>query len=132
VAERHRGRHRSQCQNPRFAKLVAQKIAALTWLPFVTAANKFEALASHDAVVFAHGALTSVATPQAEALSMVCCQVFGNHTITAAASQGHFERNAYKPVMADAAVDRAPRRRDGLLHRIASPAFAPTSISFAS
>ena len=47
---------------PQFAKLVAAKIAALTGLPFVSAPNKFEALASHDAVVFAHGALASVAT----------------------------------------------------------------------
>jgi fumarate hydratase class II len=47
---------------PRFAKLVAKRIAALTGLPFVTAPNKFEALASHDAIMFAHGALTSVAT----------------------------------------------------------------------
>ena len=38
---------------------------------------------------------------QAEALTMVCCQVFGNHTtITIAASQGHFELNVYKPVIA--------------------------------
>ena len=38
---------------------------------------------------------------QAEALTMVCCQVFGNHTtITVAASQGHFELNVYKPVLA--------------------------------
>ena len=47
---------------PEFAKLVAAKIAALTGLPFVSAPNKFEALASHDAIVFAHGALNSVAT----------------------------------------------------------------------
>ena len=114
---------------------------ALTGLPFVSAPNKFEALAAHDAIVFAHGALTSVATglfkiandirllgsgprsglgelilpenepgssimpgkvnpTQAEALTMVCCQVFGNHTtITTAASQGHFELNVYKPVI---------------------------------
>jgi fumarate hydratase, class II len=127
---------------PQFAKLIAKKIAALTDLPFVTAPNKFEALASHDAIVFAHGALSSVATglfkiandirllgsgprsglgelilpenepgssimpgkvnpTQAEALTMVCCQVFGNHTtITVAASQGHFELNVYKPVIA--------------------------------
>jgi fumarate hydratase class II len=40
---------------------------------------------------------------QAEALTMVCCQVFGNHTtITVAASQGHFELNVYKPVIAAA------------------------------
>ncbi len=127
---------------PQFAKLVARRIAALTGLPFVTAPNKFEALASHDAIVFAHGALTSVATglfkiandirllgsgprsglgelilpanepgssimpgkvnpTQCEALTMVCCQVFGNHTtVTIAGSQGHFELNAYKPVIA--------------------------------
>jgi fumarate hydratase, class II len=127
---------------PQFAKLVAKRIAALTGLPFVTAPNKFEALASHDAIVFAHGALTSVATglfkiandirllgsgprsglgelilpenepgssimpgkvnpTQAEALTMVCCQVFGNQTtIAVAGSQGHFELNVYKPVIA--------------------------------
>jgi fumarate hydratase class II len=38
---------------------------------------------------------------QVEAMTMVCCQVFGNHTtMTAAASQGHFELNVYKPVIA--------------------------------
>jgi fumarate hydratase class II len=127
---------------PRFAKLIAARIAELTRLPFVTALNKFEALASHDAIVFAQGALASIATglfkiandirllgsgprsglgelilpenepgssimpgkvnpTQSEALTMVCCQVFGNQTtITVAASQGHFELNVYKPVMA--------------------------------
>jgi fumarate hydratase class II len=129
---------------PQFARLIAKRIAALTHLPFVTAPNKFEALASHDAIVFAHGVLTSVATglfkiandirllgsgprsglgelilpenepgssimpgkvnpTQSEALTMVCCQVFGNHTtIMIAASQGHFELNVYKPVIAHA------------------------------
>ena len=129
---------------PRFAALVAKRIAALTRLPFVTAPNKFEALAAHDAIVFVHGALASVATglfkiandirllgsgprsglgelilpenepgssimpgkvnpTQSEALTMVCCQVFGNQTtITIAASQGHFELNVYKPVIAHA------------------------------
>jgi len=127
---------------PQFAKRVAKKIAGLTGIPFVTAPNKFEALASHDALVFAHGALNSVATglfkiandirllgsgprsglgelilpenepgssimpgkvnpTQTEAMTMVCCQVFGNETtITVAASQGHFELNVYKPVIA--------------------------------
>ncbi len=129
---------------PQFAKLFARRIAAATKLPFVSAANKFEALAAHDALVFAHGAINATATglfkiandirllgsgprsglgelilpanepgssimpgkvnpTQAEALTMVCCQVFGNHvTITTAASQGHFELNAYKPVIAHA------------------------------
>jgi len=44
-----------------FAELVAQRLAAITRLPFVTAPNKFEALAAHDAMVFSHGALNSAA-----------------------------------------------------------------------
>jgi fumarate hydratase, class II len=127
---------------PRFAKTFARHAAKITKLPFTSAANKFEALASNDAYVFAHGAINSVATglfkiandirllgsgprsglgelilpenepgssimpgkvnpTQCEALTMVCCQVFGNHTaITIAGSQGHFELNVYKPVLA--------------------------------
>ncbi len=46
---------------PGYAPLVAQKIAALTGLPFKTAENKFEALAAHDALVESHGALRQVA-----------------------------------------------------------------------
>ena len=129
-----------------FAKLFAKKAAALTGLPFVSAPNKFEALASHGALVFAHGALDALAADlfkiandirflgsgprsgfgelilpenepgssimpgkvnptQCEAMTMVCCQVFGNHTtITTAASQGHFELNVFKPVIANAAL----------------------------
>jgi fumarate hydratase class II len=127
---------------PQFAKLFAQKVAKITRLPFISAPNKFEALASHDAYVFAHGALNSVATglfkiandirflasgprsglgelilpenepgssimpgkvnpTQCEAMTMVCCQVFGNQAaITVAGSQGHFELNVFKPVLA--------------------------------
>jgi fumarate hydratase class II len=127
---------------PAFAKLFARHAETITKLPFVTAPNKFEALASNDAYVFVHGAINSVATAlfkiandirllgsgprsglgelilpenepgssimpgkvnptQCEAVTMVCCQVFGNHTaITVAGSQGHFELNVYKPVMA--------------------------------
>ncbi|HLH94009.1 MAG TPA: class II fumarate hydratase [Xanthobacteraceae bacterium] len=127
---------------PQFARLVAKRIAALSKLPFVTAPNKFEALAAHDAIVFVHGALTSLATAlfkiandirllgsgprsglgelilpenepgssimpgkvnptQCEAVTMVCCQIFGNNTTVAVAgSQGHFELNVYKPVIA--------------------------------
>jgi len=44
-----------------FDKLVAERIAAITQLPFTTAPNKFEALAAHDAMVFAHGAINTVA-----------------------------------------------------------------------
>ena len=127
-----------------FAKMFAQRAAAITKLPFVTAPNKFEALAGNDGYVFAHGAINSVATAlfkiandirflgsgprsgfgelilpenepgssimpgkvnptQCEALTMVCCQVFGNQTtISVAASQGHFELNVFKPVLAQA------------------------------
>jgi fumarate hydratase, class II len=127
---------------PRFAKLFARHVAKITRLPFTSAANKFEALASNDAYVLVHGAINSVATglfkvandirllgsgprsglgelilpenepgssimpgkvnpTQCEAMTMVCCQVFGNETtITVAGSQGHFELNVYKPVLA--------------------------------
>ena len=127
---------------PKFAKAFARHVAKITKLPFTSAANKFEALASNDAYVFAHGAINSMATglfkiandirllgsgprsglgelilpenepgssimpgkvnpTQCEAMTMVCCQVFGNHTtITIAGSQGHFELNVYKPVLA--------------------------------
>jgi fumarate hydratase class II len=127
---------------PRFARLFARHAARITKLPFTSAPNKFEALASNDAYVFVHGAINSVATAlfkiandirllgsgprsglgelilpenepgssimpgkvnptQCEAMTMVCCQVFGNQTaITVAGSQGHFELNVYKPVMA--------------------------------
>ena len=44
-----------------FAEQVAQRIAAITGLPFTTAPNKFEALAAHDAMVFSHGAINTVA-----------------------------------------------------------------------
>ncbi len=120
---------------------VAEVIAQLTGYPFVTAENKFESLAAHDAIVEAHGALKTVAVSlmkiandirlmasgprsgigeliipenepgssimpgkvnptQVEALTMVCCQVFGNDvTINFGGSNGHFELNVYKPVM---------------------------------
>src|SRR4051794_2876716 len=127
---------------PKFAKTFARHVAKITKLPFTSAANKFEALASNDAYVSVHGAINSVATglfkiandirllgsgprsglgelilpenepgssimpgkvnpTQCEAMTMVCCQVFGNQTaITVGGSQGHFELNVYKPVLA--------------------------------
>jgi fumarate hydratase class II len=127
---------------PKFARLFARHAARITRLPFTSAANKFEALASNDAYVQVHGAINSVATglfkiandirllgsgprsglgelilpenepgssimpgkvnpTQCEAMTMVCCQVFGNQTaVTVAGSQGHFELNVYKPVLA--------------------------------
>ena len=125
-----------------FAEKFAEKVAEITGLPFVTAENKFEALAAHDAYVYAHGALNALAAglfkiandirllgsgprsglgelilpenepgssimpgkvnpTQCEALTMVCAQVFGNNAaISFAGSQGHFELNVYKPVLA--------------------------------
>jgi fumarate hydratase class II len=127
---------------PEFAAAFAKHAANITGLPFTSAENKFEALASNDAYVSAHGAVNAVATglfkiandirllgsgprsglgelilpenepgssimpgkvnpTQCEAMTMVCCQVFGNQTtITVAGSQGHFELNVYKPVLA--------------------------------
>ena len=127
-----------------FATGFADAMAELTGLPFVTAPNKFEALAGQDAVVFAHGALASTASvlfkiandirflgsgprsglgelslpenepgssimpgkvnpTQSEALTMVAAQVMGNQTtLQFAGSQGHFELNVYRPVMAHA------------------------------
>lgn len=121
---------------------VAKYIAEFTGLPFVTAKNKFEALAAHDAVVETHGALKQLAVAlnkiandirmmasgprsgigeitipanepgssimpgkvnptQCEALTMVCAQVIGNDVAIAfGGSQGHYELNVFKPVMA--------------------------------
>ena len=127
---------------PGFAEHVAGRIAAITGLPFISAPNKFEALAAHDALLFSHGAVHTVAMSlfkiandirllgsgprsglgelalpenepgssimpgkvnptQCEALTQVCVQVFGNQAALGfAGSQGHFELNVYKPVMA--------------------------------
>lgn len=125
-----------------YAQLVAKHIAAETGMPFVTAPNKFEALAAHDAMVELHGALKRAAVScfkiasdirllssgprsgigeilipenepgssimpgkvnptQPEALTMVCAQIMGNDVaVSFAASQGHFELNVFKPVIA--------------------------------
>ncbi|RZN82678.1 MAG: class II fumarate hydratase [Winogradskyella sp.] len=122
--------------------LVAKYIAEFTNLPFVTAKNKFEALAAHDAIVETHGALKQVAVSlnkiandvrmmasgprsgigeiiipanepgssimpgkvnptQCEALTMVCAQVMGNDVaVTVGGTQGHYELNVFKPMMA--------------------------------
>jgi fumarate hydratase class II len=57
--------------DPRFAELFASRVATLAGLPFVSAANKFEAIAAHDALTFAHGALTSLAA----ALYKIACDI---------------------------------------------------------
>lgn len=121
---------------------VAEYIAKFTGHPFVTAENKFEALAAHDAIVETHGALKQLAVSlnkiandirmmasgprsgigeifipenepgssimpgkvnptQCEALTMVCAQVMGNDVaITIGGTQGHYELNVFKPLMA--------------------------------
>ncbi|BBC72031.1 class II fumarate hydratase [Altererythrobacter sp. B11] len=125
-----------------FAEEVAARIADATGLPFVTAPNKFEALAGQDALLFCHGAINALAAAlykiandirllgsgprsglgelalpenepgssimpgkvnptQCEAMTQVCAQIFGNHAaLTFADSQGQFELNVYRPVMA--------------------------------
>ena len=122
--------------------LVAKYIAEFTGMPFVTAENKFEALAAHDALVETHGALKQIAVSlnkiandirlmasgprsgigeiiipanepgssimpgkvnptQAEAITMVCAQVMGNDVaVTIGGTQGHYELNVFKPMMA--------------------------------
>ena len=125
-----------------WAEAVAEKIAEITRLPFVSAPNKFEALASHDAMVEMSGAIKIAAISlfkiandirllgsgprsglgelilpenepgssimpgkvnptQVEALTQVCLQVLGNDAaVSFAGSQGHFELNVYKPMIA--------------------------------
>lgn len=125
-----------------YSENVAKYIADFTGLPFITAGNKFEALAAHDAVVETHGALKQLAVSlnkisndirmmasgprsgigeliipanepgssimpgkvnptQAEAITMVCAQVMGNDVaITVGGTQGHYELNVFKPMMA--------------------------------
>jgi fumarate hydratase class II len=122
--------------------LVAKKIADLTGYPFITAPNKFESLAAHDAMVELSGALKRSAVSlmkiandirmlssgprcgigeivipdnepgssimpgkvnptQPEALTMVCAQVMGNDVaVSIGGSNGHFELNVFKPVIA--------------------------------
>ncbi len=129
-----------------FDKAFAEQVASITRLPFRTAENKFEALASHGALNGLHGALNALAADlfkiandirflgsgprsglgelklpenepgssimpgkvnptQAEALTMVATQIMGNQTtVSIAASQGHFELNVFKPVIANAVL----------------------------
>ena len=125
-----------------YSELVAKTIAELSGLPIITAENKYEALAAHDAMVELHGALKRVAVSlmkigndirmlssgprsgigeifipdnepgssimpgkvnptQCEALTMVCAQVMGNDVaVTIGGSNGHFELNVFKPLIA--------------------------------
>ena len=125
-----------------FAEEFAKQVASITGKPFITAPNKFEALASHDAMVEASGVLNTIAVSfmkiandirllgsgprcgigeislpenepgssimpgkvnptQSEAMTMVAAQVMGNNTaVSIAGSNGHFELNVFKPVIA--------------------------------
>ncbi|MFN0205891.1 MAG: class II fumarate hydratase [Planctomycetota bacterium] len=127
--------------HPEYAHKAAAAIAKKTGRPFVSAPNKFAALAGHEPLVASAGAIKSVAAAlfkisndirwlasgprcgigeiripenepgssimpgkinptQCEAMTMVCCQVFGNDvTIGFAAASGNFELNVYKPVL---------------------------------
>ena len=132
-----------------YSELVADYIAKFTGLPFVSADNKFEALAAHDALVETHGALKQLAVSlnkiandirmmasgprsgigeiiipanepgssimpgkvnptQCEALTMVCAQVMGNDVaVTVGGTQGHYELNVFKPMMAANVIQSA-------------------------
>jgi fumarate hydratase class II len=128
--------------HPQFADKVAAAIARLTGVPFVSAPNKFEVMAAADALVFAHGALKTVAASlmkiandvrwlasgprcglgelsipenepgssimpgkvnptQSEAMTMLCCQVFGNDVaVNMGGASGNFELNVFRPMIA--------------------------------
>ncbi|MCY4640500.1 MAG: class II fumarate hydratase [Chloroflexi bacterium] len=128
--------------HPEYGTRVAAAISEITGLDFVTAPNKFESLAAHDAQVELSGQLKTIAASlmkvandvrllgsgpragigelllpenepgssimpgkvnptQPEALTMVCAQVMGNDvTVGIAGSNGHFELNVFKPVIA--------------------------------
>lgn len=128
--------------HPKLGELVSEKLGELTSSHFISAPNKFHALTSHDALVYAHGALKGLAAnlmkiandvrwlasgprcglgelnipenepgssimpgkvnpTQCEAVTMVAVQVMGNDAaIGFAASQGNFELNVFKPVIA--------------------------------
>ncbi|MEX0345698.1 MAG: class II fumarate hydratase [Rhizobiaceae bacterium] len=138
-----------------FGNQFAGIVSELTGEPFTSAANKFEALASHGALADFHGTLSSLAgdlfkiandirflgsgprsglgelrlpenepgssimpgkvnPTQAEALTMVCVQVMGNQTtVNLAASQGHFELNVFKPVIANSVLQSIRLLADG-------------------
>jgi fumarate hydratase class II len=142
--------------HPEFAPRIAAEIASRTGLSFKSAPNKFAALAGHEALVGAHGALKMLATSlmkiandirwmasgprsglgeitipenepgssimpgkvnptQAEAMTMLCCQVFGNDVaITMGGAQGNFELNVFKPMIAHNFLQSCRLLADGM------------------
>jgi len=142
--------------HPEYATRIAAELAARTALPFRTADNKFAALAGHEALIAAHGALKTLAAAlfkiandirwmasgprsglgeltipenepgssimpgkvnptQCEAVTMLCCQVFGNDVaITFGGASGNFELNVYKPLLAHNFLQSARLLADGM------------------
>ena len=142
--------------HPEFGDRVAAELAQRCGLPFKSEANKLAALAGHDALVSAHGALKTLATAlmkiandvrwmasgprsglgeisipenepgssimpgkvnptQCEALTMLCCQVFGNDVaITMGGASGNFELNVYKPLIAHNFLQSVRLLADGM------------------
>ncbi len=143
--------------HPEFAERFAAEMARSTGMPFKTASNKFAALASHDTLVAAHGALKTLAAAlmkiandvrwlasgprsglgeisipenepgssimpgkvnptQCEALTMVCCQVFGNDVaINFGGASGNFELNVFKPLIAHNLLQSVRLLADGMV-----------------
>jgi fumarate hydratase class II len=143
--------------HPDFGRLVAEELARETGLPFKSAPNKFAALAGHDPMVAAHGALKTLAAAsmkiandvrwlasgprsglgeitipenepgssimpgkvnptQAEALTMLCCQVFGNDVaINIGGASGNFELNVFKPLIAHNFLQSVRILADGIV-----------------
>jgi len=143
--------------HPAFAVKVAAEIARLTDLPFVTAPNKFEVMAGADALVFAHGALKTIAASlmkiandvrwlasgprsglgelsipenepgssimpgkvnptQSEAVTMLCCQVFGNDVaVNFGGASGNFELNVFRPMIAHNVLQSIRLLADGAI-----------------
>ncbi len=142
--------------HPEFGLRVAAELAKASGLPFKSASNKFAALAAHDALVSAHGALKTLAVAlmkiandvrwlasgprsglgeisipenepgssimpgkvnptQCEALTMLCCQVFGNDVaITIGGASGNFELNVFKPLIAHNFLQSVRLLADGM------------------
>ena len=142
--------------HPEFGARVTAEIARMAALPFEPAPNKFAALAGHEALLFAHGALKTLAAAlskiandirllasgprsgigeislpenepgssimpgkvnptQAEAMKMLCAQVFGNDVaLNIGGASGHFELNVYKPLIIHAFLQSARLLADGM------------------
>jgi fumarate hydratase class II len=140
-----------------YAENVAAELSRLTGLPFVSAPSKFEAMASCDALVHAHGTLKTLAASmmkiandirwlasgprsgigeisipenepgssimpgkvnptQSEAVTMLCCQVFGNDVaINIGGASGNFELNVYRPMIAHNFLQSVRLLADGMV-----------------